>query len=79
MKEKERGEIKKRNLKAKEEILKLKEIQNKKKPKVGSNLYKEMENKFLKNEENKIKNINQKRKEYMRHIDLNEFLIMSIH
>ena len=29
MKEKERGEIKKRNLKAKEEILKLKEIQNK--------------------------------------------------
>ena len=73
MKEKERGEIKKRNLKAKEEILKLKEIQNKKKPKVGSNLYKEMENKFLKNEENKIKNINQERKEYMRHIDLNEF------
>ena len=38
MKEKERGEIKKRNLKAKEEILKLKEIQNNKKPKVGSNL-----------------------------------------
>ena len=73
MKEKERGEIKKRNLKAKEEILKLKEIQNNKKPKVGSNLYKEMENKFLKNEENKIKNINQERKEYMRHIDLNEF------
>ncbi len=32
-----------------------------------------MENKFLKNEENKIKNINQERKEYMRHIDLNEF------
>ena len=63
MKEKERGEIKKRNLKAKEEILKLKEIQNNKKPKVGSNLYKEMENKFLKNEENKIKNINQERKD----------------
>ena len=73
MKEKERDDIKKRNLKAKEEILKLKEIQNNKKPKVGSNLYKEIEDKFLKQEEHLIKAENKKRKEKMRHIDLNEF------
>ena len=73
MKDKEREDIKKRNLKAKEEILKLKELQNNKKPKVGSNLYKEIEDKFLKHEENLIKNENQRRKELMRHINLNEF------
>jgi hypothetical protein len=37
-----------------------------------------MENKFLKNEENKIKNINQERKEYMRHIDLIFFFLVII-
>ena len=73
MKEKERDDIKKRNLKAKEEILKLKEIQKNQKPKAGSILYKEIEDKFLKHEEHLIKIENQKRKEKMRHIDLNEF------
>ena len=73
MKEKERDDIKKRNLKAKEEILKLKEIQKNQKPKAGSILYKEIEDKFLKHEEHLIKTENQKRKEKMRHIDLNEF------
>ena len=73
MKEKERNEIKTRNLKAKEEIIKLKESLNNNKPKVASNLYKALEEKFLKNEENKIKKENQKRKELMRHINLSEF------
>ena len=73
MKEKERDDIKKRNLKAKEEILKLKEIQKNQKPKAGSILYKEIEDKFLKHEEHLIKTENLKRKEKMRHIDLNEF------
>ena len=72
MKEKEKNEIKKRNQKAREEVLKLKELINKK-PIVVKHLYKTNENKYLKKEADLIKDENMKRKEYMKHIDIKEF------
>ena len=71
MKEKEKNEIKKRNQKAREEVLKLKELINKK-PIVVKHLYKTNENKYLKKEADLIKDENMKRKEYMKHIDIKE-------
>lgn len=72
MKEKEKDDIKKRNQKAREEVLKLKELIDKK-PIVTKHLYKANENKYLQKEEDLIKDENQKRKEYMKHIDIKEF------
>ena len=76
MRDNERKDIKERNLKAKEEILKLKELINKK-PKYVSHLYRIFEDNFNKIQEMEIKNANLKRKELMRHISLKEFEEMS--
>lgn len=77
MKEEEKKYIKTRNQKAKEQLLKLKELQlenNKQQKKQKTiHLYKEIEDNFLKNEEDKVKIENKSRKEKMKHIDLNEF------
>ena len=77
MKEEEKKYIKTRNQKAKEQLLKLKELQlenNKQQKKQKTiHLYKEIEENFLKNEEDKVKIENKSRKEKMKHIDLNEF------
>ena len=71
MKEKEKEDIKRRNQKAKEQILKLKDLIHKK-PAKTTFLYQEHEKNYLKNQENLIKIENKKRKQYMKHIDLNE-------
>ena len=77
MKEEEKKYIKTRNQKAKEQLLKLKELQlenNKQQKKQKTiHLYKEIEDNFLKKEEDKVKIENKSRKEKMKHIDLNEF------
>ena len=77
MKEEEKKYIKTRNQKAKEQLLKLKELQlenNKQQKKQKTiHLYKEIEDNYLKNEEDKVKIENKSRKEKMKHIDLNEF------
>ena len=77
MKEEEKKYIKTRNQKAKEQLLKLKELQlenNKQQKNTKTiHLYKKIEDKFLKNEEDKVKIENKSRKEKMKHIDLNEF------
>ena len=77
MKEEEKKYIKTRNQKAKEQLLKLKELQlenNKQQKKQKTiHLYKEIEDNFLKNEEDKVKIEHKSRKEKMKHIDLNEF------
>ena len=83
MKEKEKEDIKKRNEKAKEQILKIKEQilkdkekkkeQMNKNPDLTKNIYETIEKKYKENEANLIKKENKKRKEYMKHIDLNEF------
>ena len=77
MKEEEKKYIKTRNQKAKEQLLKLKELQlenNKQQKKQKKmHLYKEIEDNYLKNEEDKVKIENKSRKEKMKHIDLNEF------
>ena len=77
MKEEEKKYIKTRNQKAKEQLLKLKELQlennKEQKNKKTMHLYKKIEDKFLKNEEDKVKIENKSRKEKMKHIDLNEF------
>ena len=77
MKEEEKKYIKTRNQKAKEQLLKLKELQlenNKQQKKQKTiHLYKKIEDNYLKNEEDKVKIENKSRKEKMKHIDLNEF------
>ena len=77
MKEEEKKYIKTRNQKAKEQLLKLKELQlenNKQQKNTKTiHLYKKIEDTFLKNEEDKVKIENKSRKEKMKHIDLNEF------
>ena len=77
MKEEEKKYIKTRNQKAKEQLLKLKELQlennKQQKNKKTIHLYKKIEDNFLKNEEDKVKIENKSRKEKMKHIDLNEF------
>ena len=71
MKEKEKEDIKRRNQKAKEQLFKLKDLINKK-PVKTTFIYQEHEKNYLKKEENLIKKENKKRKQYMKHIDLNE-------
>ena len=77
MKEEEKKYINTKNQKEKEQLLKLKELQlenNKQQKKQKTiHLYKEIEDNFLKNEEDKVKIENKSRKEKMKHIDLNEF------
>jgi hypothetical protein len=77
MKEEEKKYIKTRNQKAKEQLLKLKELQlenNKQQKNTKTiHLYKKIEDNYLKNEEDKVKIENKSRKEKMKHIDLNEF------
>ena len=77
MKEEEKKYIKTRNQKAKEQLLKLKELQlennKEQKNKKTMHLYKKIEDNYLKNEEDKVKIENKSRKEKMKHIDLNEF------
>ena len=72
MKEKEKEDVKKRNQKAREEVLKLKELIDKK-PTVAKHIYKINEKNYLKKEADLVKDENQKRKEYMKHIDIKEF------
>ena len=72
MNKKEKEEIKIRNQRAKEQVLKLKELINKVPPK-KEHLYQKNEKIYLKNEEILIKKENKKRKEFMKHIDLKEF------
>ena len=69
--EKEKEDIKNRNQKAREQILKLKVLINNK-PISTSLIYKENEDKYLKNEKKLVNNENERRKEYMKRIELNE-------
>lgn len=78
MKKKEKENIQKRNQNAKEQILKLKKLINNK-PSNNKHIYQEKEDNYNKNEENLIKKENIKRKEYMKHIELNEFNEFSKH
>ena len=69
--EKEKEDIKNRNQKAREQVLKLKVLINNK-PISTSLIYKENEDKYLKNEKKLVNNENERRKEYMKRIELNE-------
>ena len=69
--EKEKEDIKNRNQKAREQVLKLKVLINNK-PISTSLIYKENEDKYLKNEKQLVNNENERRKEYMKRIELNE-------
>ena len=84
MKEKERNDIKNRNQIAKEQILKIKEdiIKDKEKKKQEqmnkknndtTPIYQKIEKNYKEKEANSIKKENKIRKEYMKHINLNEF------
>ena len=67
--EKEKEDIKNRNQKAREQVLKLKVLINNK-PISTSLIYKENEDKYLKNEKKLVNNENERRKEYMKRIEL---------
>ena len=67
--EKEKEDIKNRNQKAREQVLKLKVLINNK-PISTSLIYKENEDKYLKNEKQLVNNENERRKEYMKRIEL---------
>ena len=71
MNKKEKENIKIRNQKAREQMLKLKELINKN-PSTINRLYQNNEKNYIKKEEALIKNENKMRKEYMKHIDLKE-------
>ena len=72
MREEEREDVLKRKKKNTDEILKFREYINKKPPN-EKYLYQKKIQKFSENENNLIKQENNKRKQIMKHIDLNEF------
>ena len=75
MRDVEREEIKKRQEKNKEELLKILKFRNLK-PKKGYYLYEKLYNNYIDREDNLIKRENAKRRAFMKHIDSNEFMEM---